>query len=383
FAQGFRGDVNRNAVALLLKSLLYLGYFPESLVQVPESVRTFIANQLGLLWDHTPLYRWQSGTKDHHLSLIREYTGWRFPTARDKEELEQWLRSESAKVAPMEEELLERAYERLRALRIELPVEMELRRIVNAALSSFFQNLYQCISARLSGNVRADIDRLLVVASDEAVFPFDKLKPDPSAPGVDNLKKEVEKLQQLRGIGITADDLTDVPAKARHILSRRAKNERAGEMRSHPAPIRHTLMACFIHVRMTEVTDDIARMMLELIHKIERQTEKQLNRELLQDLTRVEGKLQILFRIAEAVVEKPEGTVREVIFPRVKEEVFRNLLTEFKASGPQYRLIYQYFMHNKYARHYRRMLPILLENLTFRSDNRFQPVIEALSVIKR
>ena len=40
-------------------------------------------------------------------------------------------------------------------------------------------------------------------------------------------------------------------------------------------------------------------------------------------------------------------------------------------------------MHNKYARHYRRMLPILLENLTFRSDNRFQPVIEALSVIKR
>lgn len=296
FAQGFRGDVNRNAVAVLLKSLLYLGYFPESLVQVPESVRTFIANQLSLLWDHTPLYRWQSGTKDHHLSLIRKYTGWCFPTARDKEELEQWLQSVSAEVVSTEEELLERAYERLRALRIELPAEMELRRIVNAALSSFFQNLYQCISARLSGNVRANIDRLLVVASDEVVSPFDKLKPDPSAPGVDNLKKEVEKLQQLRGLGNTADDLTDVPAKALHILSRRAKNERAGEMRSHLAPIRYTLMACFIHVRMTEVTDDITRMMLELIRKIERQTEKQLNRELLQDLTRVEGKLQILFR---------------------------------------------------------------------------------------
>jgi hypothetical protein len=58
------------------------------------------------------------------------------------------------------------------------------------------------------GPLYANINRLLVVASDEAISPFDKLKPDPSAPGVDNLKKEAEKLQQLRGLGITADDLT-------------------------------------------------------------------------------------------------------------------------------------------------------------------------------
>jgi hypothetical protein len=30
FVQGFRGNVNRNAVAVLLKSLLYLGYFPRA-----------------------------------------------------------------------------------------------------------------------------------------------------------------------------------------------------------------------------------------------------------------------------------------------------------------------------------------------------------------
>ena len=31
FIKEFRGDVNRNVVGILLKSLLYLGYFPESL----------------------------------------------------------------------------------------------------------------------------------------------------------------------------------------------------------------------------------------------------------------------------------------------------------------------------------------------------------------
>ncbi|MGH8066927.1 MAG: hypothetical protein ACRERE_17160 [Candidatus Entotheonellia bacterium] len=40
------------SVAELLKAVQYLGYFPDDLQQVPEAVRTFIAHQLQLLWDH-------------------------------------------------------------------------------------------------------------------------------------------------------------------------------------------------------------------------------------------------------------------------------------------------------------------------------------------
>src|SRR6266446_2516502 len=49
----------------------------------------------------------------------------------------------------------------------------------------------------------------------------------------------------------------------------------------------------------------------------------------------------------------------------------------------QYRIWYQYVMRQKYIHHYRQMLPWVLEHLTFRSENRFQPVIEALDVIKQ
>ena len=72
------------------------------------------------------------------------------------------------------------------------------------------------------------------------------------------------------------------------------------------------------------------------------------------------------------------GIVREVIFPRVKEEIFRNLVAEFHISGPRLRLLRQTIMERKFAR---RMLPALLETLQFRSDNRFQPLIEGLAVI--
>jgi hypothetical protein len=43
--------------------------------------------------------------------------------------------------------------------------------------------------------------------------------------------------------------------------------------------------------------------------------------------------MQILSTIAEAVTEYPDGIVREVIFPLVKEEIFRNLVAEFRVTG--------------------------------------------------
>jgi hypothetical protein len=48
--------------------------------------------------------------------------------------------------------------------------------------------------------------------------------------------------------------------------------------------------------------------------------------------------------VAEAVVEQPDGIVREVIFSQVKEETFHNLVTEFRASGPELRLLRQTVM---------------------------------------
>jgi len=161
--------------------------------------------------------------------------------------------------------LKEPPYERLRAGKIELPAEKEMRRSVNAALHGFFQDIYTRISARLSPDVRTNLDQLLTIPEGESVSRFEKLKADPRSPGVESLKHEIEKLQQLRAVGIRAEDLADVPPQALLILKRRARNERAGEMHEHPEAIRYTLLACFIHLRSSEVTDDVTRMMIEII----------------------------------------------------------------------------------------------------------------------
>jgi hypothetical protein len=383
FVQSFRNEVNRNGVAVLLKALTYLGYVPPSFASVPEIVRIFIARQVDLLWDPTPMYPWESSTRDHHLAQIRHQTGWRFATAQDKTALEQWLQVHVAPDYATSEDLLEAAYTRCRRLQIELPAEQELRRLVNAALQRSFHALYERITARVAASSRTALDALLLVPADASVSAFEQLKAEPAKPSVENLKKEIGKLQTLRASGITERHVDNVAESTQRVLKRRATNERAGEMRDHPESIRYALMACFVAVRTREVIDDITRMTMQVLHRIDARTEQQLHREFLQDIKRVAGKMHLLFRIAEAVVEQPDGTVRQVLFPRVKEDTFHDLVTEFRASGLQYRRIYQTLMRNKYGRHYRRMLPLILEHLTFRSDNRFQPVIDALAVIKR
>lgn len=132
-------------------------------------------------------------------------------------------------------------------------------------------------------------------------------------------------------------------------------------------------MACYLFVRSTEVTDDATRMALALIHRLDTRSEKHIHRELLADLKRLDGKMQILSRVAEAVVDQPDGIVREVIFPKVKQETFLNLLTEFRASGPELRLLRQTVIARKFARHYRRMLPALLDSLRFVATIAFSP----------
>jgi len=238
------------------------------------------------------------------------------------------------------------------------------------------------VTAQLPAETLARLDHLLVVESEAAQSLFDQLKAEPAALGVQNLQHELTKLHTLRGLGVAAGAFAGVPAKVVQLLKRRAANERAGEMRAHPPAIRYALLACFVHVRTMEVTDNAVRMTLEVIRRMDTQTEKPLEKTLLRDIKRVTGKVQLLYRIAEAVVETPDGTIRNGLFPCVKEATFHDLVAEGKARHPNYRSWYQYVMRQKSVHHYRQMLPGILEHLAFRSENRFQPVIEALAVIK-
>ena len=137
-------------------------------------------------------------------------------------------------------------------------------------------------------------------------------------------------------------------------------------------------------MRGRAITDGLVELLIEIIHHIGARAERKVERELLEDLKRVTGKQTLLFELADAALAHPEGIVREVVFPVVGEQTLRDLVREWKATGPTYRTTLRTVIRNSYSWHYRQVVPKLVETLTFRSNNEVhQPVISALELVKR
>ncbi|MEK4455931.1 MULTISPECIES: hypothetical protein [unclassified Paenibacillus] len=96
------------------------------------------------------------------------------------------------------------------------------------------------------------------------------------------------------------------------------------------------------------------------------------------------NKYGILFNLAQSAVNNPDGIVQDVIFPIVNEQTLRDLVKEFKHTGPAYREKVHTIIRASYGSHYPRMVPEILGILDFRSNNEVhQPVILALELVKR
>ena len=78
------------------------------------------------------------------------------------------------------------------------------------------------------------------------------------------------------------------------------------------------------------------------------------------------------------------SAARQVVYPIANESTLRDLVREFKATGPAYRQQLLKVMRSAYRSHYRAMLVRLLDTLEFRSNNeRHRPVLDALAIVKR
>ncbi len=239
--------------------------------------------------------------------------------------------------------------------------------------------------ARLVALVAADDDDRADASSshdDRAVLA--SMKADPGRVSLATMLGEIDKLQAARAIGLPADLFVDVVPKVVAAWRSRADAESPSHLRGHPAPTRLTLLAALVWRREREITDMLVELLISVVHLINARAEKRVTEELVNELRRVRGKENLLFRVAEAAVEHPDDTVREAVYPVVGEQTLHDLVREYKASGTTYRRTVQTTLKASYTNHYRRGLIKLLEVLSFASSNTaHRPVLDAIALLRR
>jgi len=120
------------------------------------------------------------------------------------------------------------------------------------------------------------------------------------------------------------------------------------------------------------------------VHRINARAEVRVTNELIKEFKGVTGKENLLFRVAKATVDAGDKLVRDTVYPVAPQAVLRDLVAEFKSSGPTYQRTVKATLRSSYTNHYRTGLIKLLSVLEFRSNNTMhRPVLDALELIRR
>ena len=383
--------------AILLTFFRERGRFPRDGAEVAAQSIAGLCKQLAV---PTPVdgEAFPTGrTAERLRAEIRGRFGFREATVADAEMLTVWLCDHvvgegSGAIEPM----IERLEARCRELAIEPPTPDRVARIARTALHTHEDRFHNGVYDRLSLAARERLDALLRpdkadredateaenVGSAPAVLL--QLRGSPGRPSLASMQDALAKLALMRQIDLPADFFDHASPRDLERCRQRVSVEVPRDLRRHPNVARITWLAAFVYLRARSLTDDLVDLLIETIHQIGARAERKVERELMDDLKRVTGKQNLLFELADATLAQPDGVVREVVFPVVGEQTLRDLVKEWKATGPTYRVTLRTVIRNSYQGHYRRMVPTLLAALEFRSNNdRHRPVMQALDFVKR
>ncbi len=428
-------DHNRLGFAALLKYFQLEGRFPQFKHEIPSPVLFHLAKQLQLSAETFLRYDWQGRSIKLHRAAIRTFFGYRETTLIDTHDLTEWLCQQVLPSNRQEDFLKNALYTRCRELQLEPPTSQRLIRLIHSAIHIYDERFCATIMQKLSADTRQQLDNLLVLTITDQVpvtdadgsqsgntspnnpnsesspnnpnsesspnNPINKevpkeivneptgysalndLKTDVGSISLESVQKESAKLLRLRELKLPPDLFSGVSPKILETYRQRIGVEELHEVKRHPDPIRYTLLSAYCHQRTQEITDTLVELLIDIVHRVGARAEQKVGKAFLKEFKRVRGKTRLLYEMAEAAVEQPDGIVKVVIFPVAPEQTLRELIKEFKATGTYDQQV-QLVMRSSYSHHYRRMVPMIINLLQFRSNNEaHQPVIKALALLKQ
>ena len=130
---------------------------------------------------------------------------------------------------------------------------------------------------------------------------------------VEKIIKEIEKLRIIQQLELPENILNNTPNKILKKYKQRIISEDISEIRRHPETIRYSLLSIFFLTRQREITDNLIELLIQIIHRIGVRAERKIEKELLNDFRRVNGKTNLLYKMADAALKNPDGLIKDIL----------------------------------------------------------------------
>jgi len=381
-----KGKTNQLTFAIMLV------YFKEY-VQFPSNKANPISMQLLLqVAKHLDIeqidiiaFDWSVRTGERYRQDIRQYLGYRIANAKDIELTINYLVDNLIPRHLSDSVLLEQTRTYFVKNKIEIASTKQLESYLVLASQKFEQQFLGKIFDNLNQENLLLIDRILNKDSDEdhEVIELAELKKDISGAKIKNVQEAVDKINLLGQIKLSNSIIDAVDRKLLVKYYERVMAFAPSNILDFTPTIKYATMAIFCLIRLELLLDSLTDTMIKLIKRMRSGAEKHVDHYILQEVKRVDGKFDILEKLAVLNAKNPKSIIEDKIYPVVSQEKLEEVIKDLQHRGSKwYQDQVREKMHKTYAYGNRSSLLSILRTLQMFEDQiDYKPILKAIDFI--
>ena len=308
-------DRNKLGFAALLKYFQLEGHYPKHIKYIDSLMLNCIANQLNVPASCADDFDWEGRSTKRFRKEIRNLFGYKKSSVNDINKLKAWLIKEIFPNGVKKSQLMDYAYKYFRQERIEPFTSNELERHISSAHRIFEQQLFHSIYDELSGDTKSVMDSLL---TDEAISDADEseleniseikfrhLKQDIPGAKLKIVAFAIQKINYLQQLKLPIKLLSNLSVKLIDKYYTRVMAEIPSGMLDYKEHIRYATFSIFCYFRSLYLTDSLADLFIQLTHKMRTSAENSINKKILSEVKKINGKFDILSSLASISIDNP------------------------------------------------------------------------------
>lgn len=378
-----RGRHNKVGFALLLGCVRLTGRFPLHFHTLPGNLLAHVCQQLRVGELLRLDYAQRAATLHAHKERIREYLGLRYLAAEEPADLILACVREAVRAGRAPDELTECAEEHLRALHFILPGVTVLQKLVSAALTQTENELYELLGQRLTEAEKTALLALLILPAEQKITPFQQLQQTATRPSPEALARELDHLEQVRGLLPEKLDLSDLPTALLERWARLTSGLPTRSLQRYAEDKRLALLLCWLWRLRTQLIDTALTVGNELVAGVLRRAQHSYERVRQEQHKRMEQALQLCGQIVTLLLDEEvvDAELRTTLFQRFSRERLTALQNDCQELAAPTQQLYVDELRKRYS-YVRQFAPRLLETFAMRAEIPSKPLREAVAYLR-
>ena len=369
---------NQLGCAVQLCTLRFLGTFLPDPTQVPAVVVETLAAQLHVAPAEWAAYGKRVSTWYEHQPGVVAYLGYASFEAAQAFRLTRWLYAQVATSTVRPSVLFDLATAHLVTLRVVLPGVTVLARLIARVRERTGRYIYRQLVARLNATQQDALETLLVVVPGERLTPLEVLRTSPTRVSAPALVAALQRLGQIRALGVGDVSLRDLPEARLARMARHAQLAWAQPLLRMGSERRLATLLAFVQALERTATDDILDLFDGLMSALALRGEAKRRRERLRSLKDLDQAALLLQQAVRILLDEavPAAALRQQVLGTLGETALReaaDAVQELASSEDDPML---QVLTGSYAT-VRRFLPALLNGLVFEGSPSAKPLLDA------